>query len=280
MILAHGATGPAASWHWEADWSVIVMLVAGGAAYFFGLSKLRARGSRSRPLATVAWIAALGAAVVSLIGPLDAAAHDLFSVHMVQHLVLMLVVAPGVVAGRPVRVIGATFSPSVRRMFARASHSSVGRAAGSPLVVGIATAGVLGAWHIPVLYGAALHSDVVHAAEHGSFLVTAVAFWSFALGRRALGARAALMFAIFLFSGALGALLTFSGTSFYPMHGSGPAGWGLTPLSDQQLAGVIMWVPSGGIYVLSFAALFIAWMRRLEARMPSRPPTVGGAADG
>ena len=145
--------------------------------------------------------------------------------------------------------------------------------------MGIATAAALGIWHVPAMYDAALTSDPVHAIEHASFLGAAFAFWAVVLGRRGIGTRAALTFAVFLFSGGLGALLTFSGRRFYSSHGLGPQAWGLTPVADQQLAGVIMWIPSGAVYVISFAILFVAWMRRLEARMPSRPPGSGEVVD-
>lgn len=280
VILAHGGAGWIAAWRWDPEWMVPLLLLTAASSYLFGLSRLRSRASRAGPRTRLAWFFGLAVAGAALFGPLDAAAHDLFSAHMIQHLILILVVAPALVAGHPARVLGAAFPVAVRRFSVRSSGHSIARAVRSPIVVGLLTAGVLGAWHIPLLYGAALHSDVVHAAEHGSFVTTGVAFWSFILSRRPVGIRAALMFAVFLFSGALGALLTFSGTVFYPMHARGPAAWGLTPMSDQQLAGVVMWVPSGFIYVLSFVVLFVTWMHRLETRMPSRPPAARGAIDG
>lgn len=281
MILAHGAIGPAAAWQtWQIDLGLIMTFVVGGAVYVFGVARLRSRASRISPRRILAGIGALFAAVVALMGPVEAAAHDLFAAHMVQHLVLILLIAPLLIAARPLRVIGSAASLTLRRRSVAWAEGSLGRALRSPLVVGSFMVSALAAWHAPPLYEAALRSQPIHVGEHASFLVAALAFWAAVLGRRPAGTRAALTFAVFLFSGALGALMTFSGTVLYPGHGGGPSAWGLTPLEDQQLAGVIMWIPSGASYVVAFGALFIAWMSRLEARMPSRPKTAKGAADG
>jgi putative membrane protein len=127
-------------------------------------------------------------------------------------------------------------------------------------------------WHAPPLFQGALASDTLHAAEHACFLGTGVLYW-WALLRH--GARAphgyALavlsVFAMGMQSSALGALLTFSAVPWYPAYAAGEARWGFTPLNDQQLAGLIMWVPAGLVYTTVALTLFALWLQREEARV-------------
>ena len=276
MTVAHEVVGPTAAWSsWHVEPMVVLALVVGASIYGAGLPRTRARISGSR---VVAWYGGLAIAAVALLGPPDTAAHDLFSAHMIQHLVLILIVAPLLVAGRPVRVMGSIVPRRALRIAVRVVPVELAR---SPVIVGIATAAALASWHAPALYSAAVRLDLVHGLEHASFLATALAFWAIVLNHRAsAGARAALVFAVFLFGGGLGALLTFTTTVLYPVHATGPVAWGLSPLADQQLAGVIMWIPSGAIYVIAFGVLFLSWLRGLEARFPARPPAGERAADG
>jgi putative membrane protein len=122
----------------------------------------------------------------------------------------------------------------------------------------------LWAWHMPVLYNAALAYDGMHRLQHASFLITALLFWwSLFYGRarrRGYGAAVLYLFATTLNSAALGILLTLSRTVWYPRQAEFAAQWGLTPLEDQQLAGLVMWVPCGLLYTVAglwFAALWI-----------------------
>jgi cytochrome c oxidase assembly factor CtaG len=135
-------------------------------------------------------------------------------------------------------------------------------------------------WHLPVLYQAALGDDLVHALEHASFFGTAWLFWWLILdekGRRKLGDGAAVLF-VFLAgvaSGALGALLTFAPRALYPLQALGAGAWGLTPVTDQQLAGLIMWVPAGVVYLLTAAALFLRWMSGIDTSVTQKGGAVG-----
>lgn len=124
-------------------------------------------------------------------------------------------------------------------------------------------------WHFPRPYQAALANPALHALEHASFLGTAVCFWWVVLhptGRRTLGFGAAIVYIGITLceSGALGALLMFSARAWYPMHAAGERLWGMTPLDDQRLAGLIMWIPASAVYVTAAAMLFLEWMRTDE----------------
>ena len=125
-------------------------------------------------------------------------------------------------------------------------------------------------WHIPSLYDAALAVDWIHVLEHLSFVGTAVLFWWATLhsGRVGYGVAVLFVFALALESTILGALLTFSRGPWYASHLTTAVGWGLSPLEDQQLAGLIMWIPGGLVYLVSALALF----SRLFVRTPGPEP--------
>jgi putative membrane protein len=196
---------------------------------------------------------------VALVSPLDALGTALFSAHMVQHMVLVLVAVPLLVLGAPqTGLLWALAEPRRRRLGAW-WHCATGlrigwRALSRPLVVWLLHAAALWLWHLPRLYQAALTSELVHLAEHASFLGTALLFWWVLLGgsprerlNPALGVL--YLFSFALQGGLLGALMTFAPAPWYPAYTTTVAAWGLTPLEDQQLAGLIMWVPAGLVYL-------------------------------
>jgi putative membrane protein len=140
-----------------------------------------------------------------------------------------------------------------------------------PLAAWLLEASVLWIWHVPALYQATLASDGIHAAQHLSFFFTAVIFWSalYGVGRSAMsyGAATFYVFGTAAHCSALGALLTFSAVLWYPAYQHTTQAWGLSPLQDQQLGGVIMWVPSGVVFVIVGLALFAKWLRESEHRL-------------
>lgn len=194
-------------------------------------------------------VAALGIAITVLFSPLEETATELFSAHMVQHLILLLVIPPLILRGWPGRIP----LPSLLVL---------------PLVVWVLQAVAMWGWHLPVLYDAAIDNDLLHMLEHGSFLLTGLLFWGVVMGRLG-GAdrlpRVALVFGTALQSGALGAVLAFASAPLYRSHLGTTARWGLTPLEDQQLAGGIMWVPPGVIYLIVILILLAGWLRSMDA---------------
>jgi cytochrome c oxidase assembly factor CtaG/cytochrome c2 len=260
-------------WNWEV-W-VLVCLVLAVFGYAYGLYRLSAH-ARSRifgGLRTASFIAGIATLFVALISPLDALDDQLFSAHMTQHLLLMMVAAPLLVYGRPAMAFLWAFPMSVRRMIGRlwvggGLHRGV-RALMSPLVVWLLCSVVLWFWHLPGPYGWALANEGVHTLEHFCFFITALMFWSLVIepfGRRRLDYGSTLIFVATLGvqNGLLGALLTLAGHPFYGVHLETTVGWGLTPLEDQQLAGVIMWIPANLIHLTSLAVLFVLWMENAE----------------
>jgi len=215
---------------------------------------------------------------VALVSPLHPLGEVLFSAHMAQHEVLMVGAAPLLVLGRP--VIAFLWALPVGRARAVGSwgraawFQSVWRRLTNPLAAWAIHAAALWVWHAPALFQATLRSDLVHTAQHVSFLGSALLFWwALVHGPRGLmgyGAAVLYVFTTSVHSGVLGAFITFTGRLLYPAYAGTTAAWGLTPLEDQQLGGLIMWVPAGLVYVVAGLALCAGWMRESERSVERR----------
>jgi cytochrome c oxidase assembly factor CtaG len=120
---------------------------------------------------------------------------------------------------------------------------------------------------VPVLFEATLVSDLAHSLQHLTFLGTALLFWWALLcghGRDRFGLGVFYLFTTVIHTGALGALLTFSERLWYPLYAATTMPWGLTPLEDQQLGGLIMWVPASASYIVAGLALMGIWLQDRE----------------
>jgi cytochrome c2 len=135
----------------------------------------------------------------------------------------------------------------------------------SAVVAWVLHASAIVAWHVPALFDAAVRNDAIHSAQHLCFFGTALLFW-WAILRRPNGRGAALLavFTTAVYTSALGALLTVAPHAWYTAYASSTAAWGLTPLEDQQLGGLIMWVPAAIIYTAVALWLFAAWLRESD----------------
>jgi putative membrane protein len=239
----------------------------------------RGRGGRSRGLPR--WrrrclAAGVLAIIVALFSPLDQLAEVLFSAHMVQHLILMQVAPPLLVLGAPALELLWTLPPASRRRVGRwwnrrlLLRSLLARLF-HPLAAWLLALGSLFLWHLPGPYQAALRHPLVHVFEHLNFLGSGFLFWSVLLRpdrarRLEYGAGVLYSFTAALPSGLLGALLTFAGKPLYPVQSGSAPLHGLTPLQDQQLAGLIMWMPGGLIYLCVAAGWFLRWLRSEEQK--------------
>ena len=216
---------------------------------------------------------ALVAVGVALVSPLDAASSALASAHMVQHVLLLLVAAPLLALAAPSSTLLRGSPLAVRRAIGRwrrrlrLTRANL-RALRHPATVWLLHVGTLWFWHAAVPYDAALRSEPLHILEHASFLVTALLFWRVVIGARA--GRAAhgfsvlLIFAMAMQSVFLSVLLTFARTPWYSGYAATTVPWGLDPLADQQLAGAIMWIPAGMVYLAAALALMVVWVRATE----------------
>lgn len=239
---------------------------------------------RGRTLRLVAVCMSAAAFVVALSPALEAAAASSFSLHMVQHLLLISVAAPLFVLGRPGALVRRAVPQQIHptragRLLARTSAGATACAAAT--ATGLA---VLWLWHVPRLYDAAVASVPVHLVEHVTLLVAMAWFWTAVLHPRT-PAHAALAALVVTTIGhaLLGGLITFSGR---PMYAAYP------DLTDQQLAGLLMWVPGGAPHLLAAAAVVIAWIDRSDRRGellgraasptigPVGPPSASASASG
>jgi putative membrane protein len=203
---------------------------------------------------------------VALLSPLDALADRSFAMHMVEHEMLMVLAASLLVLARPLEASAWALSSGARHAMTALTRAPLMRrvwhAMTAPVSATCVHALALWIWHLPPLFVAALASEPLHVFQHVSFFASALAFWWAIFGgaMRTPGAISlACLFATMLHTSALGALLTFAPSPWY-VHASGPRAFGLTPLEDQQLGGLIMWVPGGLAYVVVALAIVGAWL--------------------
>ncbi|MFN2564909.1 MAG: cytochrome c oxidase assembly protein [Gemmatimonadaceae bacterium] len=278
MARAHDGRPLAPHDLWSAwEWSPAVTgpLVLLAVFYSTGVRRLRARSARGRGVRrrdALCFASGWLGLAIAVVSPLHALGGVLFSAHMAQHELLMVVAAPLLVLGRPhVACLWALPRPWRRRVGAWAIRPLVRRlwsAVTMPAVAWGIHAATLGIWHLPALYEATYVSAAIHALQHVSFLATGLLFWWALLhaGRGREGESVIYLFAATLLTGALGALLAFAPGLWYPHYAATTGPWGLSPLEDQQLGGIIMWVPGGGSYLLAALVLFAAWLRESERR--------------
>jgi len=233
-----GAAPVPADWlgRWNLD-PVLLVTVAGGAALLWRLSDAP---SGRRLLA-----AAVAISLLLFVSPFCALSSALFSARVTHHVLLAAIVAPMLV-------------------FAVPGHRTCWP--GSLAVWTALQALTFWLWHAPGLYAEALSSNLVYWLMQLTLLGTAAGFWA-ALRRSPAPSAIAALLASTVQMGLLGALITFSGAPLYAPHFFTSQPWALSALEDQQLAGLIMWVPSAGLYLAS--ALFLAhrWFAREERKL-------------
>jgi putative membrane protein len=253
---------------WTVDPAILVPLAAAAICYAIGWRKLGRRSiHQGRLQARHARFFASGwlLLAVALISPLHQEGERSFAAHMFEHELIMLAAAPLLVLSQPAATFLWAFGPSGRKAlgivakdpaFRRAWHGLT-----APVAATLIQAGALWLWHMPVLFDKALASDTWHAAQHLSFLVSALFFWTSMLRRRtAAGVAAVCLVVTSIVSGALGALMAFATSPWYAGYAKlGIAPFDLTPAEDQQFAGLLMWVPGGLVH--AGAALLV--MRRM-----------------
>ncbi len=245
------------------------------------------RGRGLPPWRVGAFAGGLLLLLLALLSPLDALSGVLFSAHMVQHVVLMMAAAPLLALGAPAHLWLWALPLAGRRTVARWWRRQPAlRRAGQwlhlPVVVWLASALAMWLWHIPSWYEAALRDETVHVLEHVSFLGSAWLLWELVLrpSQRSMlaeGMPILLLFTTALHSGLLGALITFAPKPWYPSYLASTPAWGLTPLADQQLAGVIMWVPAGMVYLGATLALIGLRLAQLERQGAAAPAQASAA---
>jgi putative membrane protein len=216
--------------------------------------------------------------LASILPPLDARALQAFSAHMAQHELMMLIGAPLIIAGRPLSTcLWGLNDRSRARAAAMLQHTGTGmvwRALTAPVVAWALHGLVIWVWHVPLLYEWALHNESVHAVQHVTFIGTSALFWWGLIygryGRAGYGAAVFYVFTTVVHTGILGALLTFAGTPIYSTYAGSALAHGTDALADQQIAGLLMWVPAGIVLTLMGLALFLAWLGESDRRATRR----------
>jgi len=274
---AHSGDALGVWWNWDL-WVVLPLALAGG-LYAQSVHNLwsragRGRGiRRSRVLGFGAGWSLLALAVVS---PLHALGEQLLTAHMIEHEILMAAAAPLLAFSRPVAALLWALPRGLSRNLVAAARSPAiaasWRAVSAPFAATLVHAAAIWLWHAPTLFEAALADPVLHRVQHASFLASALLFW-WALAKlptREYGVAAAQLFITMMHTGLLGALITLSPRVLYPIQTEHALAWGLQPLEDQQLAGLVMWVPAGLVYFGIGLRMMAVWLTRPSA--PLRAP--------
>lgn len=211
---------------------------------------------------------------MALFGPVEHWAHASLAGHMTQHMILLAIAPPLLLLARPMPQYMLSLPTRARRRVGPWLGRIYGGTADTPVLAFIAHGLVIWLWHLPLPYQIALDHRLIHDAEHLMFFATGLWFWwsliaPGRLGQGGFGTAAVLAVLTMMHTGMLGALMTFAPQLLYPAHPAGFAGF--DQLTDQQLAGLLMWVPGGLIYMVAALALSGLWLRRVDQNQASRP---------
>lgn len=268
------AAGRSFPWSWEPAFTL--PLFAFGLLLFVGFVRL---GSRTRyspqwrrqlVFLSLGWLSLL----VALNSPIHTLGESLFWVHMLQHEIILLVSAPLFVLGNVFHVALAAFprrfGTSIGSYFRGTGLQAAFLFFSRPFPAWCLGAAGLWIWHIPFLFDATLRSDAVHAAQHLTFLSTSFFFWLALLDARsrhaAYGVSILYLFATAIQTTFLGVLLTYSARPWYSPYALTAPQLGYEPLQDQQIGGLIMWIPAGAVFTAVALWLIPAWLRSSDAR--------------
>jgi putative membrane protein len=278
-------------WDWTFD-PAVVLLICALLLYLLGSARTVTprRTRRAERVRACCFYAALATLGIALCSPIDRLAEQLFWVHMVQHVLLIMVAAPLLVLARPWVRIWRAVPLAWRRSVGRGlSHGRRGAPlrdlavlVGGPTASFVMFAVVLLGWHIPALFDATLRSEGVHVLEHALFFSTAILFWKQVIPspplRARLGAPARACYAAgaMVVSWILAVALAVAPHALYPhyAHLSWRPG-GISALTDQQLAAGIMWVPGSITLVIVILAYVHRWLLPPEPARP-RPARLAG----
>ena len=274
---------------WTIHWSTVVGLAALGVMYEWGARRVHARARAAgteapvlRPGQRVAFYSALFIIFASLNGPLhDLSDYYLFSAHMVQHLLLSLAMPPLMLVGTP----GWLLRPLIENPYIGA----FARAVTPPIRCFIIFNVVIALWHLPPLYNTAMEHHSVHIVQHLTFMTASVImWWPFLsplpeLPRLAYPGQMLYCFLMVIPMSIVAIYIAMADHVLYPAYSIAPRLWGISPLSDQQIGGLIMWVPGGLLFYVVMTVVFFKWAREAEddeekGQGPWAPGQWGGKA--
>lgn len=246
---------------WQVDPIAVPLLLITAWVYWRGCQRFRTRAATFRQQQYYFWIGWI-ALVIALASPLDPMGEYLFSAHMVQHELMMLVAAPLLALSQPASTLLRGMVVPLGRAFGKLARNKTARSIwnriSSPVTAWFIYAIGLWAWHLPSFFNAGLQNNWAHALQHISFLCAALVFW-FALFRsvhKSTSAAALYLFTTAIHGSLLGALLIFSPDVWYTSYVPTTSQWGVSALEDQQLGGLILWMSSGIVFIAAgFASL-------------------------
>jgi putative membrane protein len=263
---------PTWSWlltRWDLEPSIVVGLAVLGAGYLYlcgYLPRPRAADQRVRrvhlgsPAQLCFFLSSLAVLALALLSPLDAIGDEyLFSAHMIQHLLLASVFPPLLLLGIP--------EPLVTPWLGGARAGRVMRGLAFPAIVFLVFNLDITIWHLPAWYDATLTNQNIHIVEHLSFMAAGILVWWPVLSpirsqRLSPGMQELYLFANLFPMMALGIFFSFWQHPLYAPYVAAPRLWGISPLTDQQIGGLIMWMPGDAPYALAMACILVAWFDR------------------
>ncbi|MEZ4568757.1 MAG: cytochrome c oxidase assembly protein [Thermomicrobiales bacterium] len=267
LPLLHGSTDGSLLAAWTLDPLLVNLLALTAICYGIGLRSIHRKGRPVSGWRAASFFGGLAVVAFSLIGPLETWNDDLFFIHMLQHLALMIVAAPLLLLGRPVQIALQALPSGYSRaivgsVFRRSRARRVATVLTHPLTVFLAFNLNLALWHLPGMYVRALENDLVHEIEHFAFFGTSLLFWWVIVDPVPRHHRApahwlfGMCFGTCMIGGLVAAALTVANRVLYPYYLSADQPWGLTPLADQKLGGGIMWISGAVYFALMFAMLY------------------------
>ncbi len=265
--------------YWDSAPYIVIPLLLAASVYLVGRWRLgrRSRYAPPRKSRDFLYFAGLVALVLALLSPIDVYAGDLFFMHMIQHLLLMMIAPPLIQLADPMSRIMWAFPRGVRRRIGGTlNNAGVLRLAiqgvTAPVIAWLVFVFTIWVWHTPATYNAALSSEGIHLLEHLTMFGAALIFWWPVIGPAPVRShmphplRFLYLFLALFQNIILGAILTFAQAPVYAYYDGTPAHWGITIAQDQQLGGVLMWIPGTMMYFTALALLFFIWLEQEERR--------------
>jgi putative membrane protein len=247
-------------WRWSIHPSTVIGIAALGALYIWACYRLDRRPTVAQK---IFFIGGLLVMFASLNGPLHDLSDDyLFSAHMVQHLLLTFAIPPLLLAGTP----GWMLRPVLSNRFVAPAARFFTRAPICFVVFNVAIAG----WHLPVFYNAAMAHHGLHIVEHLMFMAAAVLMWWPLLSqlpelpRLAYPGQILYSFLLSLPMSIVAIYIAMADHILYPAYAATPRVLPISPLEDQLLGALIMWIPGGLIFAVIMSVVFFKWNARGE----------------
>lgn len=267
-LASNPPTMPEALWQsWSLAPQVLLPLLLVFTLYGRGLLVLRASVNAPSRWQVACTMGGWLVLVAALVSPLCRLAATLVSAHMIQHMLLVAVAPPLLVLGRPLRTMRAAlpqgWQGAIATFCTRLARSWCRR--DGPLVAGAIYGAAIWLWHVPVIYQTVLLDPVLHTLAYAGLIGVSLLYWAAVVSisqnsPNGHGTAILSMLATLMHTGLLGALLTFARAPWYPVLSGGAGLWGLSPLADQQLAGLVMWMPMGSIYLIGSLIAAVAWL--------------------